>query len=133
MSQITEHFSLAEFACPDYGVPTEPKHLERLARLCAQLEVVREELGGAPITIISGYRSPSYNERIGGATKSQHMNACAADIKVKGVSPRDVHTAILRLIKEGKVEEGGLGLYETFVHFDVRGHRARWYGSNVSP
>jgi uncharacterized protein YcbK (DUF882 family) len=61
------------------------------------------------------------------------MNACAADIKVRGVTPREVHTTILRLIEEGKMEEGGLGLYETFVHFDVRGRRARWYGSNVSP
>jgi uncharacterized protein YcbK (DUF882 family) len=132
MSQITEHFALSEFACPAYGPPTEQGHLDTLARLCAQLEVLRAELG-APINVISGYRSPAYNERIGGATKSQHMNACAADIKVKGVTPREVHTTILRLIEEGKMEEGGLGLYETFVHFDVRGHRARWYGSNVSP
>jgi uncharacterized protein YcbK (DUF882 family) len=132
MSQITEHFSLAEFACPDYGAPTEPEHLERLARLCAQLEVLREELG-APIIVISGYRSPEYNERIGGATRSQHMNACAADIKVKSVEPAEVHATVERLIREGRMEQGGLGLYRTFVHYDVRGSRARWFGEGVTP
>lgn len=131
MSQITEHFSLAEFACPDYGAPSSPEHLERLAHLCAQLEVLREELG-APIFVISGYRSPEYNARIGGATKSQHMNACAADIKVKGVEPAEVHATIERLIREERMEQGGLGLYRTFVHYDVRGARARWYGEGVS-
>lgn len=133
MSQITEHFSLAEFACPDYGPPTEPKHLERLEHLCAQLETLRDELGGAPIIVISGYRSPEYNRRIGGATRSQHMNACAADIKVPGVEPAEVHATIDRLIREGRMEQGGLGLYRTFVHYDVRGYRARWYGAGVTP
>lgn len=132
MSQITEHFSLAEFACPDYGAPTEPEHLERLAHLCAQLEVLREELG-APILVISGYRSPEYNKRIGGATRSQHMNACAADIKVKSVEPAEVHATVERLIREGRMEQGGLGLYRTFVHYDVRGSRARWFGEGVTP
>lgn len=131
MSQITEHFALSEFACPDYGVPTEQEHLDTLAHLCAQLEVLRAELG-APILVLSGYRSPAYNERIGGATKSQHMNACAADIKVKGVEPSEVHEAIERLIREGKMEQGGLGLYRTFVHYDLRGSRARWYGEGVT-
>lgn len=132
MSQITDHFSLAEFACPDAGPPTESEHLERLAHLCAQLEVLRAQLG-APIIVISGYRSPSYNERIGGATRSQHMNACAADIKVKGVEPAEVHATIDRLIREGRMEQGGLGLYRTFVHYDVRGRRSRWYGEGVTP
>ena len=75
--------------------------------------------------MISGYRSPEFNTKIGGARRSQHMQATASDIKVKGVEPRAVHRAILRLINEGKMEQGGLGLYETFVHYDVRGHRPR--------
>ena len=61
------------------------------------------------------------------------MSACAADIKVKGYEPREVHRIIERLIAEGKMAEGGLGLYETFVHYDVRGRRARWYGRGVTP
>lgn len=128
---ITPHFRVEELACPLNGAPPEELY-ENLERLCMQLEVLREHLG-APITVISGYRSPEFNTKIGGARRSQHMQATASDIKVKGVEPRAVHRAILRLIKEGRMEQGGLGLYETFVHYDVRGHKARWYGKGVTP
>jgi uncharacterized protein YcbK (DUF882 family) len=129
--KITPHFAVDEFACPLNGAP--PSEMRGvLARLCEQLEVLRSELG-APVHIISGYRSPEFNEQIGGAPKSMHMQATASDIKVTGVSPRKVHSTILRLIEEGRMEEGGLGLYETFVHYDVRGKRARWYGRGVTP
>jgi len=128
---VTPHFKAQEFQCPDNGVPPEDL-FDNLERLCMQLEVLREELG-KPIIVISGYRSPEFNARINGARSSQHMQATASDIKVKGVTPRKVHSTILKLIKEGRIEEGGLGLYETFVHYDVRGKRARWYGRGVKP
>lgn len=128
---VTPHFKAQEFQCPDNGIPPEDL-FDNLERLCLQLEVLREELG-KPITVISGYRSPEFNARINGARNSQHMQATASDIKVKGVTPRKVHSTILKLIKEGRIEEGGLGLYETFVHYDVRGKRARWYGRGVKP
>lgn len=128
---ITPHFSVEELACPLNGAPPDELY-ENLERLCSQLEALRAELG-APIRVISGYRSPEYNEQIGGARRSQHMQATASDIKVKGVDPRKVHSTILKLIKEGKMEQGGLGLYETFVHYDVRGRKARWYGKGVTP
>ena len=39
--------------------------------------------GGFTVHINSGYRSPSYNRKIGGASKSQHTLGTAADIVVK--------------------------------------------------
>ena len=128
---VTAHFKAEEFKCPKDGVPPAELY-DNLERLCMQLEALREELG-KPILVISGYRSPNFNASLHGAKKSQHMFATASDIKVKGVSPRKVHSTILKLIKEGKMEQGGLGLYETFVHYDVRGHKARWYGKGVKP
>ena len=59
------------------------------------------------------------------------MTAKAADIKVTGMSPSEVKEAIVELIKEGKMMKGGIGLYKTFTHYDVRGRNARWYGSGV--
>lgn len=59
------------------------------------------------------------------------MLATAADIKVPGLDPRDVKEAIVTLIKEGKMDSGGIGLYKTFTHYDVRGRNARWYGSGM--
>jgi peptidoglycan hydrolase-like protein with peptidoglycan-binding domain len=43
------------------------------------LDRYRERFG--PTTIISGYRDPAHNRRVGGATRSQHLAATAADIR----------------------------------------------------
>ena len=59
------------------------------------------------------------------------MTAKAADIKVSGMSPKEVKAAIVHLIKEGKMKSGGVGLYTTFTHYDVRGRNARWYGKGA--
>ena len=46
--------------------------------------------------------------------------------RLLGVSPSDVHARIESLIQQGRMLQGGLGLYRTFVHYDIRGARARW-------
>lgn len=134
--QITEHFSSEEFAQPArHGFETVAYPQEwvrgRLQLLCEVLEVIRAELGGKPIQILSGYRSLAYNRAIGGARQSQHMEGRAADVQIEGVSPSKVHAVILRLYNEQKIKIGGLGQYPTFIHVDIRqGNRlARWGGS----
>ena len=72
------------------------------------------------------FRSPEHNKAIGGASESQHVLGTAADIVVDGLTPKQVHAEIEKLIAEGKMREGGLGLYATWVHYDVRGTKARW-------
>lgn len=123
--QLTAHFHLREFKCHD-GTEVPKKYRDRVTKLCTQLEVLREELGGPPIRIMSGYRPIPYNRRVGSSDRSQHVKARAADIKIRGVSPKKVHATIERLVADGQMEDGGLGLYTTFVHYDVRGRRARW-------
>lgn len=130
MAKITEHFGLAEFACHDgQSYPLEWVG-ERLKPLCEVLEAVRDALGGASITIISGYRSPEHNAAVGGAGASQHMVGRAADIKVSGHDARAVHDTILNLYQDGKIQIGGLGSYPGWVHVDIRknadGHLSRW-------
>ena len=80
------------------------------------------------MTIISGYRTEPYNVRCGGSKKSQHLEGIAADIRVKGVSPREVADVIEGLIADGRCLEGGIGVYQSqnFVHYDFRGDKARW-------
>jgi len=124
----TLHFSAAEFECRD-GSQVPSKYADNTQLLMRQLEVLRNHFGGAAIRIVSGYRSPRYNTRIGGARKSKHMLGMAADIRVAGVHPKSVADAISSLIARGRMREGGLGRYGTFTHYDVRGTRARW-GSN---
>lgn len=124
--RLTENFKLQEFGCRDGSLP-EGELLDNCKELAENLQVLREHLG-RPINIISGYRPPEYNKRIGGAKKSQHLLAKAADIKVSGMAPAEVHAEVLKLIKAGKMKQGGVGKYSTFVHYDTRGTAARWSG-----
>jgi len=117
----SEHFSLSEF-----GVDVPQKYWSRIQILMDQLEVLRESLGGAAIRIISGFRSRAHNRRVGGAWFSQHKRGKASDLRVAGYSPKEVADEIEKLIREGRMLQGGLGRYENFTHYDIRGRRSRW-------
>ena len=127
--KLEKNFSLHEFRCKD-GSPVPEEYMDNVKELAKNLQVLRDYLG-LPVRIISGYRSPKYNRKIGGARRSQHMLAKAGDIKISGMSPQEVKSAIVQLIKDGKMRSGGVGLYQTFTHYDIRGRNARWYGSGV--
>ena len=124
--KLTRNFALSEFQCRDGSLP-EDELLENCQELADNLQVLRDHIG-KPINIISGYRPPAYNKKIGGAKRSQHLLARAADIKVSGMAPAEVHATIIKLIKAGKMKQGGVGKYSTFVHYDTRGTAARWSG-----
>ncbi len=122
----TEHFSLEEFRCKDQDKTPVPVSVRgNTQRLMEQLEVLRSELG-KPVIVHSGYRTVAYNKRVGGEDQSQHLCGAAADITVSGYSPAQVHEKIEALIASGKMMQGGLGLYDGFVHYDVRGRKSRW-------
>lgn len=96
--------------------PIAPQLLDLLSSLRARLETA------APLTVISGYRSPVTNARLRGehehsgvASKSLHMQGMAIDIRIAGRSLAAVHTAALA--QRG----GGVGYYPAsdFVHVDV--------------
>lgn len=127
--QLSKNFKKSEFKCKD-GTEVPDELMENLEELVENLQIIREHIG-RPIRVISGYRSPKYNRRIGGARRSQHMTAKAADIRVSGLSPKELRQIIVTLIKEGKIKKGGVGLYTSFVHYDVRGRNTRWKGSGI--
>jgi uncharacterized protein YcbK (DUF882 family) len=124
MTKISENFRLQEFdsSC-GREMPLEAQ--KNVIQLGQNLQVLRDYLG-ASITINSGYRSPERNKKIKGATRSQHLLGTAADIVVKGHTPKQVADAIELLISQGKMREGGLKAYGTFTHYDIRGTKARW-------
>ena len=127
--KLTENFRLSEFKCKD-GTDVPEELMEHVQLLADNLQVLREHLG-LSIRVISGYRTPEYNRKIGGAARSQHMQAKAADIKITGLSPGEIKEAIESLIKDSKMMKGGVGLYKTFTHYDVRGRNARWHGKGM--
>ena len=124
---LTPHFNKKEFASKDGAGMPEPVW-ENIKTLASQLEVLRSHLN-KPINITSGYRSPIHNERSGGKKNSFHILGKAADLQVKGLKPKTIYKAIEKLIEQGKMLQGGLGLYDTFVHYDIRGKEARWDNS----
>lgn len=127
--KLTKNFSLWEFKCRD-GTEVPEEYLENVQELAENLQILRDYIG-KPIHVISGYRSPKYNRKIGGARRSQHMLAKAGDLIVKGMTPSEVKEVIVQLIKEGKMKKGGIGLYTHFTHYDVRGFNRRWYGKGI--
>lgn len=121
--QLTKNFNLKEFTRNGNDLPMEL--LPNMREVAQNLEVLRAYID-KPISINSGYRRPEYNAQIGGAKNSFHMKGMAADIHVKGLTPNQVHEAIEELIAQKKMKQGGLGLYKTFVHYDIQGVRRRW-------
>jgi uncharacterized protein YcbK (DUF882 family) len=125
---MTKNFTKEEFDCNcDCGVCEMPINVyHNVVKVANQLQVLRDELK-KPIHINSGWRSEEYNNSIKGSSKkSQHILGKAADISIKGLSPLEVYNVIERLIENGDMLQGGLGLYDSFIHYDIRGERARW-------
>ena len=124
MAKITANFSLEEFKCKD-GTDVPNNLLPNVLELANNLQVLRDYIG-KPIVINSAYRTSLYNKKIGGANNSQHLVAKAGDLKVAGMTPKELADAIELPIKSGKMKEGGIGVYKTFTHYDIRGVKARW-------
>lgn len=123
-NQYTKNFNKREFNSKDGK--RMPAHVEIYVRQVAkQLQVLRDHIG-SPIHINSAYRSPSHNAAIGGVPNSQHVLGKAADIVSRTLTPLQLFQTIEKLIAQGKMIEGGLGLYNSFVHYDIRGVKARW-------
>ena len=82
---------------------------------------LKETLGtNQPFQVISAYRSPRTNAALrknskGVATKSLHMQGKAIDIRVKGISSKNIRSAAISLAR------GGVGHYpeSNFVHIDT--------------
>lgn len=93
--------------------PIDPRTLDYLSLL-------HQAVGGdREIHIISGYRSPEYNEVLrqesgGVARHSLHLDGRALDIRIPGINLADLRQAALGL------QYGGVGYYpgSNFLHLD---------------
>ena len=98
MTQLTEHFSLAELTATDHrtldNTPNEAE-IANLQRLAEFLEQVKSALGGKPVMVNSAFRSKQVNDAVGSKDTSQHRLGCAADLKVPGMTPDQVVRAVL--------------------------------------
>lgn len=128
--QITEHFFKSEFESKD-GSEMPDWVYKNIVELAFSLQELRDYLQH-PIIITSGYRDPYYNDVIlpsmgyETSNNSQHKLGKAADIVVRDMKPNKVAKAIMRLRKDGCMRKGGLGIYNGFVHYDIRGKNINW-------
>ena len=116
--QLSAHFKVREFACGDGSdaVLVAP-------RLVMVLETIRAHFD-ATVVIHSAYRTPQYNAKVNGAAHSQHCYGMAADISIKGHAPAEVAAFARTLMPDW----GGVGVYDSFCHIDVRETKADWKG-----
>ncbi len=134
-AKLSPNFKLGEFTRSKYPeVYNIPSHeaIANLKRLCVWLEVLREaspgpsKKRGEPIVINSGYRSPQLNRKVGGASNSNHLTGCAADIRTSGYEQAIVYAAILiNYAKESQQEFDELLIERNrygavWLHFAVR-------------
>ena len=119
--QIADNFNLREFQCKGQNCCHGSVKVD--SRLVKILQTLRTHLD-TPIYIVSGYRCPTHNSNVGGASQSQHMEGKAADIA--GDFDLDYVAETV-----GRMGASGIGIYRNsgFVHVDTRdGNLVRWEG-----
>jgi hypothetical protein len=158
-TRVSEHFTVGQFLTKDQG-DVWPKYLVLDRRLLDKLELTIAELHrmGHPVqnfSIMSGFRTPQYNERGVGAggrsSVSRHQYGDASDVypddnkdgrmddlnRDGRIDLKDAHilaAAAEAVEKNNPQLVGGIGIYPAtsahgpFVHIDARGTRARWNG-----
>lgn len=113
---LSKNFTYAEFACPKCGkADVDPALVEALQEL-------RDHIG-QPVIVTSGYRCPVYNQAVGGASDSLHLEGKAADIFVRGYTAVELY----RLARQIPAFTG-IGVYpqNSFVHVDLRQTPNQW-------
>jgi uncharacterized protein YcbK (DUF882 family) len=133
LDQISPHFRLVEFNCPDGTAVPSAAHAA-VKRLCERfLEPMREQFGRAKV--ISGFRTERHNAKIGGPADSIHLylldpTQVAADVRFLNGTPAEWAAFAESL------NVPGLGRFDDsrYIHVDTRkGEPARWEGAVKDP
>tara|TARA_R110002072_G_scaffold80173_1_gene184456 strand:- start:2933 stop:3319 length:387 start_codon:yes stop_codon:yes gene_type:complete len=122
--KLSNNFSKSEFECK-CGCEMPEAVLLEVTRLANELQHIRDFIH-KPMNLTNAYRCPEHNKEVGGVSNSQHILGKAADIQIKALEPSEVYKTIDNLTDHGHIVQGGLGKYNTFTHYDIRGTKARW-------
>ena len=120
------NFSWAEATKGGQRIPQSSAIVNRIIFMAGVMQEVRGLLGNRSTIITSWYRDPATNRRVGGASRSSHLNGDAVDFAVTGLSTAHVY----RQLDPWWGSRGGLASASpargNFTHIDARGVRARW-------
>ena len=129
--QITPNFNTYEFRCRGHekGLCDCGGSAPVDRTLALALQALRDDMG-VPLTVSSGFRCLAYN-RVpvseggpGSNDESQHPKGKAADIVIPAMwTPDRMFDHANRVIA---FKYGGIGVYDGFLHLDIREVKARW-------
>ena len=109
---LSEHFTLEELTHTDhrqFDNTPNASEMANLVRLATFLEDVKTVLGNKPVIINSAFRCKAVNDAVGSRDTSQHRIACAADIRIPGMTPDEVVKTVMA---------AGLGYDQIIREFD---------------
>lgn len=120
--QLSTNFKSTEFDCHGSGCCSSTLVDEKLVNY---LQKIRSHFGKS-VNINSGYRCKTHNASVGGASKSNHMDGEAADIRIDGIKPIEVaqYAESIGML--------GIGVYSWGVHVDTRTSKYFWYDGGES-
>lgn len=113
---VSKNFKLREFECKDGS-----KLVKLDARLLEKVQILRDKLN-VPLSINSGFRTESHNKKVGGVPNSLHLQGKAVDISTRNISMTD--EKLIQICEQ--IGFDGIGIYNTFIHLDVRGYKHRF-------
>lgn len=125
--KLSEHFTLEELVKTNTGLKNEPTPTAKVSLIMLVQNVLEPARlsYGEPIKVTSGFRSPSVNKAIGGATSSQHCKGEAADLFC------DDNAKLFEIIKnefvfDQLIWEGGNNIQPSWVHvsYKTQGNRS---------
>ena len=122
--QLSKNIWRYEVACQcGCGFDTIDTETIGVVQECCDYFANHLDINRVYLTITSGARCSSHNEKVGGSKNSQHLYARAIDFRIRGISPEDV----LKYLLNKYPDLYGIGDYGTFTHLDTRtGSPARW-------
>lgn len=117
MGDLSTHFSRYEMQCPcGCGFNTVDYELMHV------LELIRGAFN-RPLDPEPVCRCKTFNDALeGSSSTSRHLWGQASDVSIKGVDPKDIYEFLDNMFPN----KYGIGLYDTWVHVDVRSEKARW-------
>jgi len=140
-TQLTANFWLSEFTFSAtairYGIDNTPPEqaVRRLALLCESIlqparDMVSSMFPGVNVSIkvVSGYRSPRLNEKVGGSQSSFHLFGYAADVELymDGQERNDVLFSVMKELPYTElVWEHGTDKAPAWVHVAYSEHDSR--------
>ena len=119
--EVSEFFFRDEIEC--HGLDCCNHSYPISSTLLKALDVFRAKVN-EPVFLSCAFRCLKHNKSIGSTDTSQHPRGYAADVERLPTFTIEGMSAVAESIPE--FSNGGIGLYKSFIHLDVRDLPARW-------